>query len=73
MTADQQFRAHITLATDKFVEAEGLWVILDINTFRLHRLPPDSDEIWKIYDSLRLLKNSIFRGMLSNQCLNLFR
>lgn len=65
--------ANIVLASRAY-EGNTLPIIFDITASRSEPLPPDD---WKsvrtIIDSLRNLKNAVFRGTLTESCLELFR
>jgi uncharacterized protein (TIGR04255 family) len=64
---------NITMATQP-LEGDKLPVILDIEAYKADKLEPqDWEQIVSRIQSLRLLKNLVFKHSLTDQCLNLFR
>jgi uncharacterized protein (TIGR04255 family) len=66
-------RVSIVLATQGS-EDDAVFVILDITAFRETSIDPiDWDQIGAIVQSLRALKNIVFRRSLTEKCMELFR
>jgi uncharacterized protein (TIGR04255 family) len=66
-------RINIVLASQP-VEGEKLPIILDIAAAKMKPIEPtDWSEILKTVQSLRDLKNRVFRNTLTETCLNLFQ
>lgn len=64
---------NITMATQP-LEGDRLPVILDIEAYKADKLEPHAwEQIAERIQSLRRLKNLVFRNSLTDQCLNLFQ
>jgi uncharacterized protein (TIGR04255 family) len=48
-------------------------VFLDIDTFTVSRLDPNSDQIWQVLDQLRDLKNQVFFNAITEKTKEAFR
>jgi uncharacterized protein (TIGR04255 family) len=72
LDSDTGNRANI-IKTTELPQGDQLPLILDIDVFHSSETPPaDWQAIRDRLDSLRGLKNRIFRNTLTPQCLNLF-
>ncbi|MFV1994680.1 MAG: TIGR04255 family protein [Verrucomicrobiales bacterium] len=71
---DHELIANMTLTGQPIADGNtDAPMILDIDTFQNGSFDPDSQEIWDSFDLLRRLKNRIFRGSLSPQCLQRYQ
>lgn len=67
-----RLRANISLATEA-LQPQGLPIILDIDTFSPEdAIIPEWENLYTKILTLRRLKNSIFRNLLTDKCLTLF-
>lgn len=70
---DPELSASFTLASQPAQPGEMAPMILDIEAFKLGPIDLSDDEIWPTFDLLRDLKNRIFNGTLSEECLKPYR
>jgi len=55
------------------VETNRVPVLIDIDVFKVVDYSPDSEEIWKLLDTMRELKNRAFFGCLTQKALEMFK
>jgi uncharacterized protein (TIGR04255 family) len=47
-------------------------LLLDIDLFRTSEIPGNEDDLWRVVDSARPLKNRIFEACITNETRALF-
>lgn len=62
----------INEALESPTEADTLAVILDIDLYRTVDIPQESNQFWELLDSMRLKKNEIFLGCITQKMLETF-
>jgi uncharacterized protein (TIGR04255 family) len=61
----RDYTAHITNALLEDLDPERIGFILDIDAFRTAEFPPDLPTLWETFDGLRVFKNEIFFGLIT--------
>ena len=66
-----------SIAVSQILEAPNLEknrvpILIDIDVYKVVDFAPDSDEIWKLFDTMRDLKNCAFFGCLTSKALEMF-
>jgi uncharacterized protein (TIGR04255 family) len=66
------YLATVTQALESMTPGQDITVLLDIDVVRNVDVPPLSEGLWPVVDTLRDVKNSIFFSHLTEQAVDLF-
>ncbi len=68
----RDFTAHVTHSMVDDMDAERMGFILDVDAFRTTDFGTDVDELWETIDDLRVFKNEIFFGLITERNAELY-
>lgn len=63
----RDFTAHVTNAVLDDMDTEKMGYILDIDAFRTTEFLPEARALWETFEGLRVFKNQIFFGLITEQ------